>query len=164
MFADIRSILYATDLGPNSIFAFRYAARLAQLTGAEIHILHVLERLSEDAVVTLQAYILDDKKRHEILDERTSRANERLMKRQEDFWATISGDDLKVRDQIKSIEVCEDYPAEKILKTVAKRGCDLIVMGGHEKGLDHSFLGSVAKSVLRRARVPTLTVPISDES
>lgn len=164
MFPDIRSILYATDLGPNSIYAFRYAARLAQLTGAEVHILHVLEQLSDDAVVTLKAYIMDDKKRHEILDRRTERAKGRLMQRQDDFWASVSEDHRKVRDQIKSVEVVEDYPAEKILKTVTERGCDLIVMGGHEKGLDHSFLGSVAKSVLRRARIPTLTVPISDES
>lgn len=164
MFAEIRSILYATDLGPNSIYAFRYAASLAQLTKADIHILHVLEKLSDDAVVTLQAYIIDDDKRHLILDERTERARARLMKRQDDFWAGMSAEDRKVRDQIKSIEVCEDYPAEKILKTVAQHGCDLIVMGGHEKGLDHSFLGSVAKSVLRRARVPTMTVPISEES
>ena len=162
MFPEIRSILYATDLGPNSIFAFGYAARMAQLTKADIHILHVLERMSEDAVTTLQIYILDETKRHQILDERTERARVRLMERQEKFWAAAAKDEKKVRDQIKSIEVVEDYPAETILKRAAEHNCDLIIMGGHEKGLSHSFLGSVAKSVLRRARVPTLTVPIAE--
>ena len=84
------------------------------------------------------------------------------MERQEKFWAAAGKEEKKVRDQIKSIEVVEDYPAETILKRAAQHNCDLIIMGGHEKGLSHSFLGSVAKSVLRRARVPTLTVPIAE--
>ena len=56
--------------------------------------------------------------------------------------------------------VCESYPAEEILKTASKHDCDLIVMGSHERGMTHTFLGSVAKSVLRRSRVPTLIVPL----
>lgn len=163
MLPEFRKILYATDLGPNSIYAFGYAVRLAQLTKAEIHILHVLEKLSEDAVVTLELYILDDRQRHRVLDERIERSRARLAARQDKFWAEMSEADRKVRDQIKSIEVCEGFPAEAILQRVTELDCDLIVMGGHEKGLSHSFLGSIAKSVLRRARVPTLTVPISAE-
>ena len=46
---DIRNILYATDLGKTSGYGFRYAAYLARLTGAEIHILHVVQELSDDA-------------------------------------------------------------------------------------------------------------------
>ena len=33
-------------------------------------------------------------------------------------------------------------------------------MGSHERGMNHTFLGSVAKSVLRRSHVPTLIVPL----
>ena len=163
MLPEIRRILYATDLGPNSVYAFGYAVRLAKLTGAEIHILHVLEPLSEDAVVTLEAYILDDRKRHEILDERNERAQTRLAERQQRFWSGLSKEDQEIRDQIKSIEVSEAHVAEAILQKAAEHNCDLIVIGGHEKGISHSFLGSIAKSVLRRARIPTLTVPISSE-
>lgn len=163
MLPEIRRILYATDLGPNSIFAFGYAVRLAKLTGAEIHLLHVVEALSTDAEVTLQAYVIDHDERRKILDGRVDRAREQLVERQDKFWAGLSKEDQKVRSQIKSIDVCEAYPAEKILTAAAEHDCDLIVMGGHEKGLSHSFLGSIAKSVLRRARVPTLTVPIAED-
>ena len=159
---DIKNVLYSTDLSQNSNIAFGYAAYIAKLTGANIHLLHVLEPLSDDAVVTLQAYLLDDKKRHEILDLRVEKARKLLNERQEAFWAAQSGEDLKVRDQIKSVTVCESYPAEEILKTAKARNCDLIVMGSHERGMSHTFLGSVAKSVLRRSHVPSLIVPLAE--
>ena len=71
-----------------------------------------------------------------------------------------SEEDLRVRDQIKSVTVCESYPAEQILKSAKEHNCDLIIMGSHEHGLSHTFLGSVAKRVLRRSHVPTLIVPL----
>ena len=163
MLPEIRRILYATDLGPNSIYAFGYAAQLAKLTGAEIHLLHVVEALSHDAELTLQVYILDAGERQKILTGRIDRAKVLLQERQDKFWAELDKDDQKVRKQIKSVDVCEAYPAEQILNTARELDCDLIVMGGHEKGLSHSFLGNIAKSVLRRARIPTLTVPISEK-
>ena len=160
---EIRSLLYSTDLAHNSIYAFRYAAYLAKLTGAEIHILHVLESLSDDARFTIEAYVMDREKRHKILDERLERARGRLMERQDKFWAEQSAEDQKYREQIKTIDVCESYPAEEILKRSKQYDCDLVIMGGHEKGLSHTFLGSVAKSVLRRSRVPTLIVPLPED-
>ena len=156
----VRKVLYATDLSQHSIVAFGYAAFLAKLTGADLHLLHVLERLSDDAIVTLQAYVQDDKKRHEILDTRAAKARKLLEDRQDAFWAAQSAEDQKVRSQIKSVTVCESYPAEQILKSAEEHNCDLIVMGSHERGVSHIFLGSVAKSVLRRSQVPTLIVPL----
>lgn len=161
---NIKNVLYSTDLSQNSHIAFRYAMHLAKITGADVHLLHVLEKLSDDAVLALQAYIQDDKKRHEVIDERVKKARDRLEQRQEAFWAEQSAEDRKVRDQIKSVTVCESYPAEEILKSVETHNCDLIVMGSHERGMSHTFLGSVAKSVLRRSHVPTLIVPLVDEN
>jgi len=147
-------------LSQNATYAFRYAVQLAKMSGAEIHILHVVEELSSDARVTLEAYVMDDALRHKALEERASQAEAYLSERMEKFWAEQDEDDKKISDQINSIEVCEAYPAEQILKSAIKRNCDLIVIGAHEKGLSHNFLGGVAKSVLRRSRIPTLVVPI----
>ena len=156
----IKTLLYSTDLSHNSPIAFGYAAYLAKLTGADIHILHVLERLSADAAFAIQVYVQDDKKRHDMLDLRIDRARKLLDEKQEAFWAAQSDEDKKVRQQIKSVTVCESYPAEEILQAARKHRCDLIVMGSHERGVSHTFLGSVAKSVLRRSHVPTLIVPL----
>ena len=158
----VKNVLYSTDLSQNSIIAFGYAAYLAKLTGADLHLLHVLEPLSDDAMFTLQTYLQDDKKRHEAIDLRVQNARARLEERQEKFWAEQTDEDRKVRDQIKSITVIESYPAEQILTAAKKHDCDLIVMGSHERGMNHTFLGSVAKSVLRRSPIPTLIVPLVD--
>lgn len=157
---DLKSVLYSTDLSPNSLIAFGYAAYLAKLTGADIHLLYVLEKLSDDALFALQTYVQDEAKRHEMIDQRIEKARKRLEERQEAFWSAQSTEDRKVRSQIKSVTVCESYPAEEILKTAREYNCDLIVMGSHERGMTHTFLGSVAKSVLRRSHVPTLIVPL----
>jgi nucleotide-binding universal stress UspA family protein len=157
---DLKSVLYSTDLSPNSLIAFGYAAYLAKLTGADIHLLYVLEKLSDDALFALQTYVQDEAKRHEMIDQRIEKARKRLEERQEAFWSAQSAEDRKVRSQIKSVTVCESYPAEEILETARKHNCDLIVMGSHERGMTHTFLGSVAKSVLRRSHVPTLIVPL----
>ena len=159
---DIKRLLYSTDLSQNSHIAFGYAAYLAKLTGADMHLLHVLESISDDAMFALQAYIQDEKKRRDVVKQRVAHARSRLEERQEEFWSAQSLEDRKVREQIKSVTVCESYPAEEILKTAKKLECDLVVMGSHERGMSHTFLGSVAKSVLRRSHVPTLIVPLVD--
>ena len=125
-----------------------------------MHVLHVVEELSTDAKVTIQGFLMDAGKRHEALEERVRTIRSEVMKQQDTFWSQQTPEDRKVRDRIKSVDVVESYPAEEILKTSVKLGCDLIVMGAHEKGLSHTFLGGVAKSVLRRSRVPTLIVPL----
>ena len=49
--------------------------------------------------------------------------------------------------------------AEEILSSAEELGCDLIVMGTHGRsGLGRLLMGSVAESVLRKARCPVLTV------
>ncbi len=160
MTVNIRNILYCTDLSQNAAHAFRYAVTLAKMYGAGIHVLNVVEELSSDAKVTLQAFIMDGDARHKALDERVSQAQTFVEGRLELFWEDADEDERAVRDQIKSITVTEAYPAEQILKSAIDKGCDLMVMGAHEKGLSHNFLGGVAKSVLRRSRIPTLIVPL----
>lgn len=160
MVVDIRKILYCTDLSQNAVHAFRYAVQLAKLTGAEIHILHVVAELSSDAKLTLQAYVMDDDLRQKALRDRANQAKAHLTERLDAFWVEQDEEDRKVRDQIVSVAACEGYPAEEILKSAIEHDCDLVVMGAHEKGLIHNFLGGVAKSVLRRSRIPTLIVPL----
>lgn len=160
MTVDIRNILYCTDLSQNAAHAFAYAVTLAKLTGADVHVLHVVEELSSDAKVTLQAYIMDDGARRKALEERVGQAKAYLEKRLEKFWKDAGKDERAVRGRIKTVDVLEAYPAEQILKSAIEKDCDLVVMGAHEKGLNQNFLGGVAKSVLRRSRIPTLVVPL----
>jgi len=163
MLKEMRRILYSTDLSKGSTAAFEQATYLAKKTGAEIHILSVVEKLSSEAKLTLQTYVMDSSSRHKLLEERLNRAEEKLHARQDNFWGNLHPDEQAVRDQIKSIQVVEAYPAETILKVAEDLEVDLIVMGTHEKGRLHTFLGSVAKNVLNRSRIPMMIVPLPEK-
>ncbi|MFD2741452.1 universal stress protein [Sulfitobacter aestuarii] len=160
----ITNILFATDLSENSTYALCHAASLAQVTGAQIHVLHVSEPLSDDARVAIEMFVLNDKARSSALDKRREMVAQLLQERQEKFWAALDGEDGNIRDQVTSVEVIEGHPAEVILRRARELGCDLIVLGAHDHGFTHTFLGTVAKRVLRRAEIPTLVVPYRDET
>jgi nucleotide-binding universal stress UspA family protein len=157
-------ILYCTDLSKGSNEAFKYAAFLAKETGAEIHILHVVEKLSNDARMALESYVMDSDSRSEMLVARKRQAKVKLEAKQDDFWAQVTEpEDLAVRKQVKSLNIIESFPMEAILKTSREREVDLIVMGTHEKGFVETFLGSVARNVLARSRIPVLVVPLKEK-
>lgn len=159
MSSSITRILFATALSERSAATLRYVVGLAAATGAEIRILHVLEQMSEDARIALLAFMQDEKTRDAALSQRLAMTRQSLGERQERFWSGLDPETREVRDQVVAVEVIEGFPAEVILHEAERHGCDLIVLGAHEHALSHTFLGNVAKRVLRRARVPTLVVP-----
>lgn len=163
MLPEIKQILYCTDLSKNASYAFKYAAYLAKQTGAKVHVLHVVEKLSNDARITLQTYVMNAKSRDDFINHRIDHAKELLQHRQDYFWDVLAPTEKGLREKIASIDVVEHYPAETILQKSQQLGVDLIVMGAHEKGIMHTFLGSVAKSVLRRSRIPTMIVPLPEK-
>lgn len=160
MLSKMNKILYSTDLSKSSAVGFEKAVYLAKETGAEIHILHVVEKLSNDEKIIFQSYVMDATSRDELLDKRVRFAEQKLIDKQNAFWQSLSKEDRKVRDLIASVRVVESYPAETILRVSQELDVDLIVMGSHEKGIVNTFLGSVAKKVLNRSRIPMLVVPL----
>jgi len=159
MIPEIKRILYTTDLSKNAAHAFRYAETFSKKFDAEIIILHVIEEISVDAKLALSAY-LDEKYLKEKLGQKATGRIERIEKRLKAFCDKEFQDNSECAKNVVSIEVCEGYPEEEILKKVDELDCDAIVMGAHEKGRAHTFLGSVAKRVLRRARKPVFIIPL----
>ena len=160
MIPKIQRLLYATDLSPNSAYAFRYAINSAIKHDAKIIILHVSESLSA-AVRTHMEFYLDDEQRKKIFEERVSYSLDRIKKRLRVFSDKELKDYPKTEDRIDSIHVCEGFPADVILEKANELECDAIVMGTHGKGIiANAFLGSVAKQVLRRTRKPVFIIPL----
>ena len=160
MIPNINKILYATDLSDNSAYAFRYAINSALKHDAGVIILHVFEILSMTNRAVLDLY-LDEDFRNRIFNERISDTIDRIRKRLKIFCEKEFHGDPKNADRVESIEVCEGFPAEEILKKADEFSCDAIVMGTHGKGLiGHAFLGSTAKRVLRRTRKPVFIIPL----
>jgi nucleotide-binding universal stress UspA family protein len=159
MMPDTKKILYTTDLSKNAIYAFQYAVYLSQKLGSEIIILHVIEKMSADAQLMLMAYI-DKKERRRLSEERVEHTVEQIKNRLKIFSQKVLKDQKANLDKIVAIEVCEGYPEEQILEKAKEFDCDAIIMGAHEKGISNTFLGSVAKRVLRRSRTPVIIVPL----
>ena len=159
MIPDFNKILYTTDLSQNAAHAFRFAISFAKKYEAEIVILHVLEEMSTDAKLVLQAYI-DKQHRMEIDAKRETQAIARLKSRLKAFCTKELGSDPECDRIVTSTIVCKGYPEEEILKKADGLNCDAIIMGTHEKGFAHTFLGNVAKRVLRRSRKPVFMIPL----
>lgn len=162
MLPSVKDILFATDLSDNADHALRYALAVAQGLDAKIHVVHVSEPLSPDAIVTLQIFIQDQAARKSAIRDRHDAVRELLRKNQKGFVATLKGDDKTVYDRVASVELIEGHPAEAILKRANDLDCGMIVMGAHEHGTGHTFLGTIAKRVMRRSRIPVLVVPFDN--
>ena len=54
---EIKRILYATDLSPNSTHAMRYASKIARQNKASLTILHVVEAPSPTTFALLSSYL-----------------------------------------------------------------------------------------------------------
>jgi nucleotide-binding universal stress UspA family protein len=159
MIPEIKKILYATDLSPNSAHAFRYAIKFSKDFKAKVIILHVVKELSEDALITLEAY-LGKERRKEFMANRHALRIERIRHRLQVFCDKEFKNDPACAESVASVEVCQGFPEEEILKKADSLQCDAIVMGAHEKGANHTFLGTVAKRVLRRSRKPVFIIPL----
>ena len=160
MIPKINKILYATDLSANSAYVFRYAIDSAIKHDADIFILHVFERIPGAGTGILDFY-LDEAQRKKIFEERVSDTMERIKKRVKLFCEKELKDDPAGAERVKSIEVCEGFPAEVILRKADELACDVIVMGAHGKGIiANTFLGSTSKRVLRRTRKPVFIIPL----
>jgi len=160
MIPKIKKILYATDLSPNSAYVFRYAVNSAIKHDADIIILHVFEPIPGINTGILNLY-LDEVQRKKFFEERVSDTMELIKKRVTLFYEKELKDDSGGAGRVKSIEVCEGFAPEVILRKADELDCDVIVLGTHGKGIiANTFLGSTSKRVLRRTRKPVFIIPL----
>ena len=163
MIPKIKKILYATDLSKNSAYALGYAVNSAKRNDAEIVILHVMEVMDTNTY-NLMATHLGQEFVAEKEKERENHAMDRIKNRLKVFYDKVRAEDPEFADTKVSIEICKGYPAEEILGKADKLNCDVIFMGTHGKGIvSQTFLGSMAKKVLRRTRKPVVIIPLPKE-
>jgi nucleotide-binding universal stress UspA family protein len=162
MIPEIKKILYATDLTKNSTYAFFYAVDMAKRHNASIIILHSIEHVryyGDELSAQLVEMLEDDKKQERKTD------TEEIKKSLQEFCVITEAQmGVPCVALVSKILVPVGYSVEEILKAVDEESCDAIVMGTHGKGfLKHTFLGSVAGSVLQRTRKPVFIVPLPSE-
>lgn len=144
-----RHILLLTDFSADSERAFGPAAQFADLLGARITLLHVVETAIAPQAGPPTAPLAVSAAG--ALAEREADAKRRL-------------DDLASRFprscEVKSALVRGPDAASGAVAFAEVNGVDLIAMASHGRtGLRRLVMGSVAESVLRRASVPVLVFP-----
>jgi nucleotide-binding universal stress UspA family protein len=138
----IRTILHPTDYSELSQSAFRYAIELAQVHGARVIVLHVVETLGPENVTFGEA----------------------VSRRQPDSYRQRLWEELhKAIPPERAVELeyvlGEGDPVTAILEAAAEHHSDLIVLGSHgRRGLQRLLHGSVAEEVIRRSTCPVLVV------
>ena len=146
----VKTILVPTDFNPASDQALSYARELADVFGATLHVLHVLEdpfppgTFTEAYPPALDRYLEDI--------ERQSGAE----------LAAALTDEQKVKYSAVQI-MRRGMAAEQILAYLNEHPIDLVVMGTAGRGgLSRLMIGSVADRVVRAAPCPVVTVHPSD--
>lgn len=142
----LKKVLVATDFGPASESALRYAQALARGFGAELHVLHVVENILTRA----------DGYGFAVISPEVQRDVERAGREQTE---PLVSDEDRRELRARASTVTSNSPATAIVDYARDHGIDLIVMGTHGRGaIAHLFMGSVAERVVRIAPCPVLTV------
>lgn len=139
-------ILLPTDGSEGTNRAVEQAIDLAVETGAELHVLFVVEDMP------YAPEMMDDQvemRLREIGKEALEDIRERADKAGVDVESTVE----------------DGTPHRTILNYADSEDIDLIVMGTHGRsGLDRYLLGSVTERIVRSSETPVLTVRVSDDS
>lgn len=140
----IETILFATDFSESSESAAGYAMALAKLTGAQLHVLHVINELDDPQRVMIpnEAFRILEK-------ELESQAVAALEAFRRD----------KAADLQTTTHVVIGTPFQKIVEMSEQLDANIIVMGTHGRtGVEHVIVGSTAERVVRHSAIPVLTV------
>lgn len=163
MIPEIRTILYATDLGDHAPSVFRCAVSLAQRYKAKIVLVHALEPLTSTGE-SLVRNVVPEETLQSIKREGVARVRQQIQRRLERFCQEELDQGAKQARELTEIRVLPGVPAHVILEQADEVGADVIVMGTHGySGVARAFLGSVATKVLHHSRVPVYVVPLRQE-
>jgi nucleotide-binding universal stress UspA family protein len=158
MLPEIKTILYASDMGDHMRPVFRHAVSLAKQYNAKLVMLHILEPISQQSRLAIQAYLPKDQAEEleaKGLQDVRDKMHKRLMKFCEDELSDAEG------DLMVDFDVVHGRPAETIVREAERLEADMIVMGTHtDTSFGAHLLGSQARKVTQMARRPVLVVPV----
>ncbi len=160
MYPEIKTILYATDLGDHMHPVFRFALEMAKKYGARIIMLHVAEPLSSGMKFAISVY-MPEVNAQEVLRDRMSAALATMQQRLDRFCDDALAQSPADRELVAGMKVVSGRPAETIIQQAIKVEADLIVVGTHtDPSLGAQLLGSTARNVTQLSKIPVLVVPV----
>ncbi len=136
----VKKILVPIAFSKYSKGILKYAANLAEVLGAHLLVVNVVNERDLEAVERISAfgYKVDGEHYVDTLqEERESKLNE--------FF-----DGLTLPDEQVSFKFRVGEPTHELLKMVVKEQVDMVVMGMKTKDIKHIFAGSVAERMFRK--------------
>lgn len=150
----MQNILVATDFSPEAHHAFEVAVQLAQHTGGQLTLLHVLEDADEAAGAfstvggPVSGHSIDQIFTIKLLE--TTKRRMHALQAEAAEWAP----GVPVQDVVEVTRV-----GDGILTAIQQHGADLVVVGARGHGAtDHFFVSSTTERLIRLAPCPVLTV------
>ena len=160
MSSKVKTILCAIALSPNTDRIVMSAVQEAVAHDAQVHLLHIIPSYDASMAVPIVSF-MGEEKFHQLIEEHKEETVTAIRGEIDAVKETVrEGGIGESVDRIEKIHVYEGDPELEILNMVKTLNADMVVMGTHAKGItEHTFLGSVARKVLRRVTVPILLVP-----
>ncbi|MCK4389884.1 MAG: universal stress protein [Desulfobacterales bacterium] len=145
---EIKKILFPYDLTENALKTLPYVLLVSEKYNSMIYLLHVVQDLHKWGKLYMPHGSMDTFQKEAL--EGAEKALDRVCEE-----SALGGQNfLNFQRKIVSGD-----PAEEILKTIDSEDIDLVIMATHgRKGLEHVIFGSVAENVVKKSRVPVMTV------
>jgi nucleotide-binding universal stress UspA family protein len=152
----MKRILFPTDFSDAANNALNVAVSLAQNANAELLVLHSLNSVQQyvDISMTSAGDLTMPGMQPEVVMEAIKQQKEQVSKQMSDLEKKLSNNGVLISTFISESEL-----EREINEFSAKHNIDFIVMGTHgSSGLREAFMGSNAQKVVRKSKVPVLTV------
>jgi nucleotide-binding universal stress UspA family protein len=158
MLPAIKKILYATDLSEGSRSTLTWAMALAKTHDAALLMVNVIEEIGSSSP-SLQFY-LTDQEWNDLKQKIDNNAADTMKKQLTGFCGEMKAELPECSHITDEIIVTRGNPVEKIISTATDHNCDIIVMGTTGAGgLVDTIMGSTARRVLRRSKIPVFVIP-----
>ena len=162
MYPEIKTILYATDMGDHMYPVFRFALGIAKNHAARITMLHVAEPLSSGMRFAINAYMPEITAK-EVLRDGMAKALAKMQQRLDKFCEDELEKSPEDRELVMGVKVVSGRPAETITQQAQQLEADLIVVGTHtDPSFGAQLIGSTAHKVTQLSKIPVLVIPVCE--
>lgn len=155
---EIKTILYASDLGGGTRPVFRHALDMAEHYDAKIIMVKVVEPMSDAARAVITSYLSKDvttEMQQDVMKDILVRMKERV----QTFYREEAPEGV-YSARVSDAMVVAGKPSEEILRIAEEENADMIIMGkSTRKVRGIRVMGSTARRVSRMSTVPVLIVP-----
>ena len=159
MLPEIKKILFPTDFSDNSRAALYWALAMARRHNAFLLMMHVIEEPAA-RVPYLEVYFSPEEWQN-LQNRIKNQAVDNMKARLTELCEAVKSEIPECPYVADEMLVKKGNPVEKIIETAEEKQCDVIIMGStgaaHFSGM---IMGSTARRVLRRSRVPVMVVPV----